>query len=1657
MQLPKDLITGNYTRPRLFLCETDKSIICQLDPYEMNGVFKFNSYSELSFSVGRTYEDMINGEIKINPYYNKIEALRLVYLEDFGYFEIQDPEIVSDGIKEVKNITANSLEYNLSQKYIENLYINTGEVKSAEYIYASDNNYYDANGNILITPVSFYNSTTPQLSLLHIILEKAYGWKIAHVDDSLKTMTRSFEISRTSVYDFIMQDLCEKFNCFTEFDTINNEIRFYAETLVSKFICDGTQSSFKLTQPYEKIGTVNVGGYKTSDWTYENGVVTLNAGAPASGTIIEITDGAQQKWETDVYVSFDNLAQEVNISYSADDIKTVLTVKGADDLNIRDVNSGFPYITDLSYYYSKDWMGEDLYNAYTAYMIKSNELQDDYSKNSEKMLDLSNYISYERDRLSLQYALASHVNNTTVGHYYIQGGDSPNYYYVQVQLPSEYNAEIEHYYSLSGTSLNETKVEELYKALQKYYSLNETKSFSDLVDSFAFMEYTIQKLINDLAVANTTSNKDTAVNKFLDEMWEQLGLTPLQTAYRPIFAQKEQDDKDAGRDKLSHEDYWSYYPVTLMLASLDRAISQRQSAIDSYNSQYQVYANFNADIVKDLAMDNKLNFTDAQRIRLSAFLREDEYTDDNFIVTDSDSASNVLKTQRELLECGKIELSKLCEPKLAFSMNMANIYALLEFEPIIHQFTLGKLINIEIRPKTATENAYVKRARLLEVNINFDDFSDFSCEFGELTNLRTQSSIHADLLSQALSAGKSVASNASYWNKGADLATSTDLKIQQGLLGATGGIYTSNQEVTIDDSGIWLRKLNPDGKTFSPYQALLTSNNILLSSDGFISTPEMGLGEFTIDGTTFYGMLAKVMMSGYIEGSRIVGGTINIGDGTFMVDQFGNVTMKAVNISGYAQANNIISSINQSPETIAINADKISLTGKDINLTTDDITISSTNFNVTKDGKITATSGEIAGWTINNNNLMKDLTLDNVDYQMYLQSPNGDSMINAFAVRSKATDSDTWETQFAVNYKGKMLARNADITGAITANSLTLGNDVTIPYSKLSGTPDLDIYIAKNGTVGSTPADGSTGFNVSSNGLLQASNAVIYGTIYSSAGKIAGWDINSSSLQKDITIDGTDYQMYLQAPNGGSMVNAFAVRTKESSSTSWDTQFAVNYMGKLTAKNANVSGTITATDGSIAGYNIGSGGSYDNAIYKRVTGDSASYEVGLKSTNGETDLAFYVKKSTDNWENSENTFYVNNRGKLYAQNADITGKITADSGSIGSWTIGDMGSYTDSIYTTYCAASTPSTSNPEYAVFMRGKGEQNTIAIGIKNRTSASTAWTDAVTPFYVRKDGFVKMTNADVTGTINSTSGSIGGFDISEKYLRSDITKSGTRYQTFIQAADGTDTTTAIGVRTSDDNGATWTYQFRVNYDGSAVLRNATITGSSTIASACIPNLNADKITAGTLSVDRIPNISAGKITSGTISTSRLDSSVITTGNFSSKTLSTGSLTVASGCRLGVASEYNALITTVGDYTYLRGFGPDVNYETSFYNLVKYVVQNSSSKEIKNDIHDFDDRYDIFFDKLKPQLFRYNFEPNSGYTMGYIWQEAEQARIESNLERNDIGAITETDSVVGGKALGKQDFIALNTWQIQKLKTRETELEAKVADLETKIAKLLG
>lgn len=935
MRLPKDILSKTYTKPRFFLCETDKQRICQLETINTNGTFKFNAYSEITFEIARIYNNLITGLTTVNPFYDRIEAVRLVEVENFGFFEIQGPGLTSDGIKESKDITAYSLEYTLSHKYLEDFYTVNGR---DEWAGSLEDLWQVKTGKTDVVPkIVLYNPDDENASVLHLILEKVYGWSIGHVDASLWSLSRSFDVDRQSVYDFIMNEICAKFNCYVEFDTINNTINFYAESPTKTIIADGETNTFIIDPPFSTIETVSVNGYKTTRWDYKLtideetsktvGVITLED-TPAAGAYVDIIGDMLQKWETDVFITFDNLAQEIQIDYDSESIKTVLTVTYGDDGDIREVNLGLPYLVDLSYYYTPEWMGQDLYDAYTKYLEKTDSYQVNFTDQTKQRLELSGHKNYHEHRLALGYSIAS-VDSETTGTYYVRGGTEPNYYYTEVTLPAEYKPDAI-YYSMKTTNLNEEKMENLFVVLQQFFNgdADWEKELDKLVRDFEFMESpTLSDFKDDLNAAITLDDKDTVVLDFLAVVWEELGRTPLkelyldayktlQSTYMSMEDDKDKDWKGGNWSDPTHHNYWFYYPVPLMIKSIEAAIVKRDETIKEYQDQIDAINKEISNTSNDLLIVN--NFTKEQLIRLSAFLREDELKLDDIVETNQDDLNKIYETKQDAMESGRIELKKLCEPQLQFSMNMANIYALPEFEPIVDQFQLGNVIKVGLRPD------YIKQSRLLQVDLNFDDFSDFSCSFGDLTSLRTQSDIHADLLKQAVSAGKSVATNASYWTKGSNQATATDLKIQNGLLDATQKICSidGTQHSFIDKYGLHLQKKNPDTGEIDPKQAWLVNNSLMFTDDNW-KTSKAGLGEFTIDGQSFYGLIAEAVIAGYIEGSKIVGGTIQIGESkmnpghpAFEVDENGNVKMLGGLVEFSENGNNVVNSLAASEERL---------------------------------------------------------------------------------------------------------------------------------------------------------------------------------------------------------------------------------------------------------------------------------------------------------------------------------------------------------------------------------------------------------------------------------------------------------------------------------------------------------------------------------------------------------------------------------------------------------------------------------------------------------------------------------------------------------------------------------------------------------------------
>ena len=109
---------------------------------------------------------------------------------------------------------------------------------------------------------------------------------------------------------------------------------------------------------------------------------------------------------------------------------------------------------------------------------------------------------------------------------------------------------------------------------------------------------------------------------------------------------------------------------------------------------------------------------------------------------------------------------------------------------------------------------------------------------------------------------------------------------------------------------------------------------------------------------------------------------------------------------------------------------------------------------------------------------------------------------------------------------------------------------------------------------------------------------------------------------------------------------------------------------------------------------------------------------------------------------------------------------------------------------------------------------------------------------------------------------------------------------------------------------------------------------------------------------------------------------------------------------------------------------------------------ESTSDRNTKNTIEVFDNSYDMFFDELQPCHFKYNDDSLGNIHFGFIAQDVEDSMIKNNIPSS--ACLTKFEEPVNGGyyTISKPEFIALNTWQIQKLKARVAELEEKISKL---------
>lgn len=229
-------------QPKIFLRIPNKEGVGELKVNKLSFESNTNDISLMSFTIYKT----LNG--KEVQYYDLVEEGSLVEAQLQGVYWVVDVEEHGTGVNSYKEIKAKSLQYELKRRKI-----------------------FDISG-----VYSLYNVADTDASLMHIICSSLGNWSIGHIDDSLKTLYRTFDIDSSDAYSLLTDDISTSFECIFQFDTYNRIINAYTIDNFGK--------------------------------------------------------------NTNIFLSYRNLVQENIITSSLDDIITCFKVRGGDDLDIRSVN-----------------------------------------------------------------------------------------------------------------------------------------------------------------------------------------------------------------------------------------------------------------------------------------------------------------------------------------------------------------------------------------------------------------------------------------------------------------------------------------------------------------------------------------------------------------------------------------------------------------------------------------------------------------------------------------------------------------------------------------------------------------------------------------------------------------------------------------------------------------------------------------------------------------------------------------------------------------------------------------------------------------------------------------------------------------------------------------------------------------------------------------------------------------------------------------------------------------------------------------------------------------------------------------------------------------------------------------------------------------------
>ena len=666
---------------------------------------------------------------------------------------------------------------------------------------------------------NFWNPVTPENTILGRIMERVPNWKLGTVDGTLIGIYHSFDVQQENLYNFVKSTIQETINCIFEFDTMTR--------------------------------TVNV------------------------------RDVSSRVHISPIFLSTKNLLNQIQLSEDSQNVITAAVVRGAEGVNIGEVNpTGELMIYNLNYFMDDpNQFTPTIVEKYKAWELQVKNMSEYYyqlmmecytidslavaAHAKLKQLETDLTLLEEQQTAVIQGDTDESEKNTHLSQINEQISAKKTEIEVQTQVVLDYEEQ-------SAEKRGEMKEINTELALANQFTEEEWAEVEryikvDILEDTTFVVTRYSEDYSVIQESHRISDTSCSIGPQNGASPDEPGITISKfniAVSNKIMYNIEggyiQTDKISaaliqGTVEVDNDDPTKFVSTFYLGEGMadTRGFQSATLTIYGYFSSLSDNTSPDPDIPEIIGSGTTLNIT---------------VSSGDLFITDDLTIYQQRSVEWRLLEWGQDTLNKLAYPTYTFDINSENFLSLDEFDYFRSNLELGAKCYIEMT------DGQVLEPILTGVECTYSDLSDLVLEFSNSYVSNDPSFQMKDLLDKAISMGSRVDYSKYTYSAFVDSGAQTAVNdfINSALDTAKNEIMSStNQAITWNGNGMRFRKWNSDHSDYEPEQIWAINNQIVFSDDGFDSV-KTAIGKIKIGDAWVYGIVAEAIVGHLLAGNNLI-------------------------------------------------------------------------------------------------------------------------------------------------------------------------------------------------------------------------------------------------------------------------------------------------------------------------------------------------------------------------------------------------------------------------------------------------------------------------------------------------------------------------------------------------------------------------------------------------------------------------------------------------------------------------------------------------------------------------------------------------------------------------------------------------------------------